>query len=312
MRPAEIFRLAMVAGLIALGKPAGSAEGGGCDDGKSCANLVYQGFTYPFPREPGSYLFIDGDAYPYLQVSDNLLGDSTVRLPDGSAIAVKDLLAALDLADLVDEPLLPTVGYGSNPAPSQLARKFRRQSIASSAVIPVMKGRLTGYDVVWTPVFVEYGAMPATLTPSPGTDVDIWVTWLTEPLVEHMSETEHVGDFYAFAELTGVDYAFDGPDPKALEVYLSCFGALTMAGETLAVAAVPALQRRFRPIDSPTALDSVRPTLDWQGSVLELLYANVSAPAERAARTGKLKSLGKIVEDPNVKILQPCASSTSR
>ena len=38
-----------------------------------------------------------------------------------------------------------------------------------SAVIPVMKGRLTGYDVVWTPVFVEYGAMPATLTPSPGT-----------------------------------------------------------------------------------------------------------------------------------------------
>ena len=278
--------------------------------GKNCAGLVYQGFTYPYEREPGSYLFVDGDIYPYLQVTNTLLGDSTVRLPDGSEIAVSDLLASLGLAHVVNEPLQPAVGYGSNPAPSQLARKYDKQSATGSAVIPVMKGRLSDYDVVWTPVFVSYGAMPATIAPSPGTDVDIWVTWLSKAFVEHMSETEHVGEsLYAFAELTGVDYAFDGPDPKVLKVYISCFGALTVDGETLAVSSVPALQRRFLPVDSPTALAAIMATIGWQESVLDLLYANVSAPEDRAARSGKLRPLGKIADDPNATGMESCAAS---
>ena len=59
---------------------------------ESCPDLVYQGLTYPFPRLAGSYLFVDGAAYPYLRVTDHLLGDSTVQLPDRSEIAVGDLL----------------------------------------------------------------------------------------------------------------------------------------------------------------------------------------------------------------------------
>lgn len=299
---------ALVCGLWLVGHGgAATAEGQECGSGENCAGLVYQGFTYPYARQPGSYLFVDGDIYPYLQVTNALLGDSTVQLPDGSAVAASDLLASLGLAHLVDEALQPAIGYGSNPAPSQLARKYAKQSAIGSAAIPVMKGRLSGYDVVWTPVFVGYGSMPATITPSPGTDVDIWVTWLSKAFVEHMSETEHIGEsLYAFAELTGVDYAFDGPDPQKLRVYISCFGALTVGGETLAVASVPALQRRFRPVDSPTALTAIEATIGWQGSVLDLLYANVSEPEERARRSDKLKPLGKIADDPKAKGMESC------
>lgn len=276
----------------------------------NCPDMVNQGLTYPFPRLPGSYLFVDGAAYPYLRVTDHLLGDSTVELPDRSEIAVSDLLRALGLADLIDEPLEPAIGYGSNPAPSQLRRKYARQSVGGNAVIPVMKGRISDYDVVWTPVFVDYGSMPATLTPSPGTQADIWITWLPKDLVEPMSDSEHVAEgLYAFAELTDADYAFDGPDPKPLKVYISCFGALTVGGETLAVASVPALQRRFRPADSSEALEAIMPIIGWQESVLQLLYANVSAPEERAKRSDKLRPLGKIVEDPRARGMETCEGS---
>ena len=303
----------MVAWLALIGSSHGLAEAEACTGGASCPDLVYQGLTYPYPREPGSYLFIDGGVYPYLQVTDRLLGDSTVRLPDGTEIGVADLLSDLGLKHIIDEDLVPAVGNGSNPAPSQLARKYAAQSISGGAVVPVMKGRLSGYDVVWTPVFVDYGSMPATITRSPGTEVDIWVTWLPEELVKQMSETEGVGEaLYALAELDNVDYAFDGPDPKTLQAYISCFGALTVDGEILAVDAVPALQRRFRPVSSSQALVRILPSIDWSGSVLELLYANVSDPQARAARSDGLRTLATIADDPNVKGMDSCAGSLDR
>jgi hypothetical protein len=152
--------------------------------------------------------------------------------------------------------------------------------------------------------------MPATLVPSPGTVVDVWITWLSESFLRHMNETEHVGvELYVLAQLSGVDYAFDGPEPGSLEVYISCFGALSIDGETLAVASVPALHRTFRPVDAAGALRAVMPTLGWHGSVLDLLYANVSDPGERARRTDALRPLRDIVDDPHAKGMAPCAAS---
>jgi hypothetical protein len=281
-------------------------------------SLVYQGFMYPYQREPGSYLFVNGAVYPYMHITDQLLGDSTVRLPDRSEISVSQLLASLGLAQLVGEHLKPAVGYGSNPAPSQLARKYAAQSATGHAVIPVMKGHLSDYDVVWTPVFVGYGAMPATITPSPGTEVDVWITWLTDRFVKTMSESEHAGkaesgsqSLYAFATLENAQYAFDGPDPDELKAYVSCFGALSIDGEILAVAAVAALGRNFRAIDSADALKAVAPTIGWRGSVLDLLYANVSEPQKRATRSDKLRPLGVIADDPNVTGMEACKGSRS-
>ncbi len=129
----------------------------------TCEELVQLGFTYPFPREAGSYLFVNGVAFPFVKVTDRLLHDSIVRLPDSTTMRVGDLLATFGLETAADRQLIPVIGYGSNASPDQLTRKFVSANFPGSAVIPVMKGRLKDYDVVWTPLFVGYGAMPATI-----------------------------------------------------------------------------------------------------------------------------------------------------
>jgi len=300
----------LAAGLLVV-SPAHAAENGahscaGLD--YSCEQLVELGFTYPFAREPGSYLFVNGAVYPYRRVTGQLLDDSTVALPDGTEITVRKLLATFGLGAEAQRALVPVIGYGSDPAPSQLRRKFVSSGFHGNAVIPVIKGRLRDYDIVWSPFFVGYGAMPSTISPSSGTDVEIWVTWLDAETVRRMNASEGTGELYAFGSLSGVQADLDGPKPAELFVYVACYGALKIDGTILALAPVPAHGRTARPVDSPTALRAVLPRLGWQGSVLDLLYANVSDPDGRAERTRRIRQLGVMVDDPHFHAETPCGS----
>lgn len=255
----------------------------------SCPQLVFEGLTYPYPREDGSYLFIDGGVYPYVQVTDNLLGDSTVALPGGAVVKVTDLLTDMNLSDHAKATLVPVVGYGSNPAPSQLSRKFAKEILEESVVIPVMKGWIEGYDVVWTPFFTGYGALPSTLYPAPGVRADIWVNWLTEADVKRMDATEHLSsNWYVRADLSDAPYGFDGPLPKPMQLYVSCFGALEVDGKIQALASVPAQGRTGPAIDSVAALSIVQPTVAPDASVVGMVQQVVSDPDTRAAYTKAL------------------------
>lgn len=279
----------------------------------SCADLVYQGFTYPYDRPAGSYLYIDSGVYPYVTITENLLGDSTVRLPDNSIVRADALLKILDISPVSRGKLVPVIGYGSNPAPTQLARKFNANVVKPPVVIPVMKGTLRDFDVVWTPAFVPYGAMPATIAPSPGTKVDIWITWLDEETVKIMDGTEYAlgtrRPLYALATLTNAEFEFDGPDPKSMLVYISCFGPLTVDGSTLAVRAVPAQGRIFRPVNAAEALESVLPALGWRKSVVELLFDNIVSPENRAKRGTALKAYGAFPDISGAEGLETCRAS---
>lgn len=285
--------LAIVLSLV-LARPAEAAEAQCGPKNESCAELAYLALTYPYERLPGSYLFVDGGIYPYLSFGQHLLDDSTVRLPSGKAIAVRDLLNELGLAAEITKPQRAVIGYGSNPAPAQLSRKFAQHLIDEPAVIPVIKGQLKDFDIVWTPVFVGYGALPATIAPSPGTTVEIWVTWLDAAEFKRMDATEDAGSLYAVAELPAENYSFDGPQPDDLDFYFSCAGALTINGEALAVASVPATGRRFRGVDESGAIEAVLPTLSWTDSILELVTANLRDPAVRSAHNEIIKSLGSL------------------
>jgi hypothetical protein len=290
--------ICVLAGTAARAEAAGGRECAGLD--YSCEELVRLGFTYPYAREPGSYLFVNGVAYPYVETTERLLDDSVIRLPDATEMSVRALLSAFGLESQIDRSLTAVIGYGSNPALAQLQRKFSEAAFHGPAVIPVMKGRLWDYDIVWSPFFgFYYGAMPSTITTSPGTDVEIWVTWLDEDTIRRMNQTEGTGEHYAFGWLRDVQVTLDGPDPKQMLVYVSCYGALTVDGSVLALDAVPATGRSARAVDSAGALRAVLPTLGWQGSVFDLLHANVTSPSERAGRTEKVKSLGKLTQDPN-------------
>jgi hypothetical protein len=49
---------------------------------------------------------------------------------------------------------------------------------------------LRDFDVVFAPLISSYGSATATLEASPGTDVSMFITYLTPPLQQRMHETE--------------------------------------------------------------------------------------------------------------------------
>lgn len=49
---------------------------------------------------------------------------------------------------------------------------------------------LVGFDVVYAPLISSYGSATATLEASPGTEVSMFITYLTPPLQQRMHETE--------------------------------------------------------------------------------------------------------------------------
>lgn len=60
---------------------------------------------------------------------------------------------------------------------------------------------LRGFDVVYAPLISSYGSVTATLESSPGTDVSMFITYLTPALQQRMHETEGA---YNLVKLEGV------------------------------------------------------------------------------------------------------------
>jgi hypothetical protein len=270
----------------------------------SCEQLVELGLTYPYAREPGSYLFVNGVAYPYVRITRRPLDDSEVVVGD-KRLRVSRLLAELGLANLRDQPLTPVLAYGSNANVEALTRKFVTPLYPHPTAIPVLAGRVRGYDVAWSPNFSFNGSLPATIAPSPGTTARVWVNWLNPDQLERMNATESVGDMYALGRLRA-RLRFAGPPLGAPLVYVDCAGALRARGRTWAIAGVRAFQRRFAQTDAAGALRVVAPTLGWRRSVFDLVLTGVADAGLRAARTQRIRHLGRLTHDRRFKTLIPC------
>ena len=274
----------------------------------SCAELVELGLTYPYRRERGSYLFVDGAAFPYVRVTRGLLDDSLVSVRG-------EVMTAAALTRLLGAPsprgsLTPVLAYGANANVDALTRKYLSAATPMSAVIPVIKGRLSGYDVTWSPQLVFNGAMPSTLTPSPGTVVSVWTTWLGNAELRRMNATEGVGRLYSAGRLRGVRLRVPGPPVRDPLVYEDCRGPLRIGGRTLAVAGVPAQHRRFSALDSSAAMRQVAPALDWPGTAAALIVDNVRNPARRRDRDRTLAGLAAVVPDPHYRPFAACRAGS--
>jgi hypothetical protein len=84
----------------------------------------------------------------------------------------------------------PILAVGSNAGVAQLARKFPSDLFPSGVVVPVVRALLRDFDVAFAPLVTSYGSTPATLHPSPGTHVELFVTHLTPAQARRMHETE--------------------------------------------------------------------------------------------------------------------------
>jgi hypothetical protein len=306
----------MVAALCGAGTPGGADELHHPGTRSSCApaaltceELVALGYAYPYAREPGSYLFINGAAYPYVELSSDPLAGGSVQV-GSTVVATRELLRTLGLGNRIARRRTPVIGYGSNAAVSALTRKYATARVREPAVIPVTRARLRDYDVVWSPHLGFNGAMPSTIAPSRGTVVEVWITWLDDLELRRMHDSERAGALYSYGTLPASRLASDVPLSEPPHVYVDCHGALALDGVVQAVGGVPAERRRFPAIDSEQAMRGIAPRLGWTGSVFELLLDNVRSPARRAVRTQALAALGRFIDDPGYQVECPCGAAS--
>lgn len=166
-----------------------------------------RGLRYPWTRAPGSYTLRGGEVGPIA--------------PDAA------------------QGRHPLLAFGSNAAPRNLAIKLDH---LDDSEVHVLAGELAEFDVVAAAAVALYGAMPATLAPSPGTSVSAAVLLVTPPQLEALTWGEMP---YRLGRLRGATFTSDDGELTSPLAYISRWGAFAPEGEPVALAAVPARGRRF-------------------------------------------------------------------
>jgi hypothetical protein len=176
----------------------------------------------------------------------------------------------------------PVLAYGSNAAPRVLSRKLAL-SDQPVLVVPV---RLCEFDVVYSAHISPYGAVPATLQRSPGTEVRVHVIYMTDAQIGVISATE---PNYEPQRLEGVECRLeDGEELSEISAYISRHGCLLVDGSEVALAAVAASGRTFATMSEPEVMEQVRSSLCPLDELDAFVLANVTDPALSQARTALL------------------------
>ncbi len=242
---------------------------------------------YPFPRPGYSFLHVDGEAWRLNALGDALEG-AAVEV-EGRSVPAGTLLRQRGLA--VPAPLshrTPVLAYGANAAPERLRRKF---APVGPAVIPVLQARLHGFDVVHAAHISSYGAVPATIAPSPGTVCDIAITWLDDDQLTRMHETEFRRHTYLFGPLRNIRIEPDLlPPMETVNTYVGGYGHIAPEGAPLALAAIPAEGRRFRTCTQTEALQVVQAMLSAPGPLDDFILEAIDDEAVRLERTARLRA----------------------
>jgi hypothetical protein len=176
----------------------------------------------------------------------------------------------------------PVLAYGSNAAPKVLSRKLA----LSDQPVLVVPARLSGFDVVYSAHISPYGAIPATLQRSPGTEVRVHVIYMTRAQIGVISATE---PNYEPRLLEGIECRLEeGEELGEVSAYISRHGCLLVDGSELALAAVKASGRTLAAIGEPEAMELVRSALCPDTDLETFVLSNVTDPNLSQARSAQL------------------------
>ncbi|HEY1854826.1 MAG TPA: hypothetical protein VGG40_09590 [Solirubrobacterales bacterium] len=177
---------------------------------------------YPWARPPGSY---------------ELRGE--VRLLSSLAELERERLIGRYRDPAAGR--VPLLAIGSNAAPEALERKLAHFDDPEDRAVLALTGWLRDFDVGPAATVAVYGSMPATVFPSPGTEVAATVLWATPNQFTQLTWSEvtyWLGRLRAPFAVEEAEAAFD-----EVLVYVSRFGSFCPGGEPVALAAVPARDR---------------------------------------------------------------------
>ncbi len=137
----------------------------------------------------------------------------------------------------------------------------------------MIRAELDGFDAVYSAHLSPYGAVPATLHPSPATTLTAFVAYPTEEQRRMLSATE---PNYEPERLSEIDCRPEVGEPLTdLDAFRSRHGCLRLDGSPVALSAIPAAGRRLPELSEPEMLERVRaacfPGLDLARMVAETI-----------------------------------------
>ena len=164
----------------------------------------------------------------------------------------------------------PLLAYGANASPEGLARKLGEDA----APLPARRATLAGFDVVYSAHLSSYGAVPATLSPSPGTEVSVFVLHLTADQRGAIDATE---PNYELSRPPHFECRLDdGELLSGVPAYLSRHGRLELDGS-------PGVARGGA--GALAAAEAELPAMSSRPSTLDRLSAARPGPRRGAAQT---------------------------
>ncbi len=146
------------------------------------------------------------------------------------------------------EERMPVLAYGSNAAPKVLSRKLA----LSDQPVLVVPARLREFDVVYSAHISPYGAIPATLQGSPGTEVRVHVIYMTSAQIGSSRQLSPTMSRTARGIACQVE---DGEELTEVSAYISRHGCLLLDDSELGLAAVQARARTFAAITEPEVME---------------------------------------------------------
>jgi hypothetical protein len=214
--------------------------------------------------------------------------DYPYEIPDRSFVQAGE--RTLDFHDVSRlESRIPVLAFGSNASPEVLVRKFRLTE--ESDMVPVVRARLSDFDIVYSAHISAYGSIPAAIQVSPGTTVSTYVNYLTPAQLRLMSGTE---PNYTLALLDSVSCRLEmGKELTTVASYLSKHGCLTVDDSEVALADVAADVRRFPQWSERETIEHVRARLGSELTLEEFIAENVEDPALARRRTAILRADAK-------------------
>jgi hypothetical protein len=162
------------------------------------------------------------------------------------------------------------LAYGSNASPEVLRRKLGEVA----EVILARPVTLPDTDVVFSAHVSLHGAIPATLAPSPGTEVDAWL--LAVPAA-------------AIAVLDATEPNYERMPYGTAQAYLSRHGPLRIGGAEIALAAVRARGRSLPALTEVELLEKVRRVLAPNQSPDAFVLAHLMNDRVRLERSAALR-----------------------
>jgi hypothetical protein len=186
----------------------------------------------------------------------------------------------------------PVLAVGSNQSLQQLARKFRGGEWGD---IPTARVHLQDFDTVYSAHVTGYGSIAATLHPSPGTRVALYVNWLTDRQLTAMHATELSSENYAFGRLADVQLTVEaGPELASVYLYQGRRGAFVPDGDIIPLAEVPASGRKFAAKTQLEILTRVRDHLASDLALEAFIQCAITQPEERQSFIRKLAAASRM------------------